>query len=89
MQYLRNFCLGYESCEHCRAENKGPPGDKGKDEIVDINEFRKFVADQIVNEWQRYTDIDLDELKFCQIYGACDYKKSNKGNVKRAESHLG
>ena len=80
MQYLRNFCLGYESCEHCRAENKGPPGDKGKNEIVDINEFRKFVADQIVDEWQRYTDIDLDELKVCQIYGACNYKKSNKGN---------
>ena len=61
----------------------GPPGfkgAKGKDEIVDLDKFRKFVADEIVKVWQKYTDLDLDELKFCQIYGACDYKKSLKGN---------
>ena len=60
----------------------GPPGIKGKDEIVDIEKFRKFVADEIVKVWQKYTDLDLDELKFCQIYGACDYKKSLKSNEK-------
>ena len=71
------FHLDNERCEKCP---RGPPGDNGRDEIVDENKFRKFVADQIADVWQRYTDIDLDELKFCQIYDACDFKKSNKGN---------
>ena len=69
------FHLDNKHCEKCRP---GPRGDKGIDEIVDENKFRKFVADQIADVWQRYTDIDLDELKFCQIYGTCDFKKSNK-----------
>ena len=74
------FHLGYKSCEECRADNVGPPGIKGGDEVVDMDRFEKFVAEEIVKVWQKYTDIDLDDLLFCEIYGACDYKKSLQGN---------
>ena len=46
-------------------------------------ELHKYLADQIIKEWKKYTDLDLDEVKRRYIAKVCN--NSNTSNASKGK----
>ena len=48
---------------------------------TDKCELHKYLADQIIKEWKKYTDLDLDEAKRRYIAKVCNNSNTSKGKL--------